>query len=65
MKELDTIFSTVSQKIIGILDHKQESNEDETFADFIIAHLVKLPQSEKNIRKKMITDALFSPLPKI
>lgn len=65
-KELENIFSSVSQKIIGILDNKHENtNEDEAFTQFIVAHLANLSQSEKNIRKKMITDALFCPLQKM
>ncbi|XP_071652301.1 uncharacterized protein [Temnothorax longispinosus] len=62
-KELDNMFTSVSQKIMNVLDNKRENNnEDEAFAQFIVAHLTNLPQSEKNIRKKMITDALFSSL---
>lgn len=64
-KELDNIFSSVSQRIINVLEDQHESNEDEAFAHFITVHLANLPQPEKNIRKKMITDALFSPLQKM
>lgn len=59
-KEIDNMFASISQKIISVLDDKHESNEDKAFANFIITHLANLSQSEKNIRKKMITDALFS-----
>ncbi|XP_036147872.1 uncharacterized protein LOC118647321 isoform X2 [Monomorium pharaonis] len=61
-KECNDIFTSVSQKIISALDNKNKSNENEAFAEFIIAHLASLPQSQQNIRKRMITDALFSPL---
>ncbi|XP_039310476.1 uncharacterized protein LOC113005591 [Solenopsis invicta] len=59
-KDLENIFSSVSQKIINVLDNNHDAKEDEAFAQFIIAHLANLPQSEKNIKKKRITDALFS-----
>lgn len=59
-KDLENIFSSVSQKIINVLDNNHDTKEDEAFAQFIIAHLANLPQSEKNIKKKRITDALFS-----
>lgn len=58
-KELENVFSSVSQKIMNILQ-SNENKEDEAFAHFITAHLANLSQSEKNIKKKMITDVLFS-----
>ncbi|XP_067205455.1 uncharacterized protein [Linepithema humile] len=62
-KEFEKMFSSVTQKLVNVLDNKYE-NEDEAFSQFIIAHLSNLPQTEKNIRKKMITDALFASLQK-
>lgn len=62
-KEFENMFSSVTQKLVNVLDNKYE-NEDEAFSQFIIAHLSNLPQTEKNIRKKMITDALFASLQK-
>lgn len=61
-KELKNIFSSVTKKTINVLDNKHKNNEDEAFVQFIwqIFHNLK-----KTSGKKIITDALFSPLQKM
>lgn len=69
-KELEQTFFNLSNKICNYMEtsqqsYSQQSAPDDTFIEFIKVQLYNIPQNEKNIRRKMIMDAITEPLPKM
>lgn len=62
-KELEQTLIQMSQKISTYME-KKVSTADDAFMEFIKTEFNNIPETEKNIRRKMIMDALIVPLPK-
>lgn len=69
-KELEQTFFSLSNKISNYMETSQQScsqqsTPDDIFIEFIKAQLNNIPEHEKNLRRKMIMDAISTSLPKI
>lgn len=69
-KELEQTFFNLSNKISNYMETSQQScshqsTPDDIFIEFIKAQLNNIPEHEKNIRRKMIMDAISTSLPKM
>lgn len=61
--ELEQMLIQMSHRILNYME-KKVSSVDDAFMEFIKIQLNNIPEKEKNIRRKMIMDALTEPLPK-
>lgn len=61
--ELEQTLIQMSDRILNYME-KKVTSVDDAFMEFIKIQFNSIPEKEKNIRRKMIMDALTEPLPK-
>ncbi|XP_024893637.1 uncharacterized protein LOC112468611 [Temnothorax curvispinosus] len=64
-KELERPFFNTSNRIMSYMKTSKTSKADDAFMEFIKVQFNSIPEHEKNIRRKMMMDALSTPLPKM
>lgn len=60
-KELEQTLLQMSKKISNYME-KKVSTADDAFMEFIKLQFNNIPENEKNVRRKLIMDALTAPL---
>lgn len=64
-KELEQTLLQMSNKISNYMENHMEkkvSTADDAFMEFIKLQFNNIPENEKNVRRKLIMDALTAPL---